>query len=125
MRTVLNFAQQLPTLLRAELEQILASLASFWDREHHADGTHAVITPDRGLFDDGTALLPSVSFSSDPKLLGAPRDFELPVRDVRLASGAEFVIVYCGDIMTMPGLPRAPAALHIDVDDDGRIRGLF
>jgi formate--tetrahydrofolate ligase len=65
------------------------------------------------------------SFSADPKLLGAPRDFDLPVRGVRLAAGAEFVIVRCGDIMTMPGLPRVPAAQHIDVDDDGRIHGLF
>ena len=65
------------------------------------------------------------SFSSDPKLLGAPRDFDLPVRAVRLAAGAEFVIAYCGEIMTMPGLPRVPAALQIDVDDDGRIHGLF
>jgi len=65
------------------------------------------------------------SFSSDPKLLGAPKDFDLPVRDVRLAAGPEFAIVYCGDIMTMPGLPRVPAAEQIDVDADGRITGLF
>jgi len=65
------------------------------------------------------------SFSSDPKLLGAPENFDLTVRDVRLAAGAEFVIVYCGDIMTMPGLPRIPTAEVIDVDDEGRITGLF
>ena len=65
------------------------------------------------------------SFSSDPKLLGAPENFDLTVRDVRLAAGAEFVIVYCGDIMTMPGLPRVPTAEVIDVDDEGRITGLF
>jgi formate--tetrahydrofolate ligase len=65
------------------------------------------------------------SFSSDPKLLGAPKHFDLTVRDVRLAAGAEFVIVYCGDIMTMPGLPRVPAAELIDVDETGRITGLF
>jgi len=65
------------------------------------------------------------SFSSDPKLLGAPERFNLTVRDVRLAAGAEFVIVYCGDIMTMPGLPKAPAAEVIDVDENGRITGLF
>ena len=65
------------------------------------------------------------SFSSDPKLLGAPSNFDLTVRDVRLAAGAEFVIVYCGDIMTMPGLPKRPAAEAIDVDADGRITGLF
>ena len=65
------------------------------------------------------------SFSSDPKLLGAPRNFDLHIRDVRLAAGAEFVIVYCGDIMTMPGLPQRPAAEEIDVDEEGRITGLF
>lgn len=65
------------------------------------------------------------SFSSDPKLLGAPKNFDLLVRDVRLAAGAEFVIVYCGDIMTMPGLPARPAAEGIDVDEGGRITGLF
>jgi formate--tetrahydrofolate ligase len=65
------------------------------------------------------------SFSSDPRLLGAPKHFDLTVRDVRLAAGAEFVIVYCGDIMTMPGLPKVPAAERIDVDENGRITGLF
>ena len=65
------------------------------------------------------------SFSSDPMLLGAPEGFTFPVRDVRLAAGAEFVIVYCGDIMTMPGLPKVPTAEIIDVDDEGRITGLF
>jgi formate--tetrahydrofolate ligase len=65
------------------------------------------------------------SFSSDPMLLGAPEGFTFTVRDVRLAAGAEFVIVYCGDIMTMPGLPKVPTAEIIDVDDEGRITGLF
>jgi formate--tetrahydrofolate ligase len=65
------------------------------------------------------------SFSSDPKLLGAPKHFDLTVRDVRLAAGAEFIIAYCGDIMTMPGLPKVPAAEKIDVDENGRITGLF
>ncbi len=58
-------------------------------------------------------------------LLGAPEGFTFPVRDVRLAAGAEFVIVYCGDIMTMPGLPKIPTAEIIDVDDEGKITGLF
>jgi formate--tetrahydrofolate ligase len=65
------------------------------------------------------------SFSSDPMLLGAPDGFTFPVRDVRLAAGAEFVIVHCGDIMTMPGLPKVPTAEIIDVDDEGKITGLF
>jgi formate--tetrahydrofolate ligase len=65
------------------------------------------------------------SFSSDPKLLGAPSNFDLTIRDVRLAAGAEFVIVYCGDVMTMPGLPKRSAAESIDIDAEGRVTGLF
>jgi formate--tetrahydrofolate ligase len=65
------------------------------------------------------------SFSTDPKLRGAPEGHVVSVREVRLAAGAEFVIMICGDIMTMPGLPKVPAANSIDVDDQGRITGLF
>jgi formate--tetrahydrofolate ligase len=65
------------------------------------------------------------SFSTDPKLRGAPAHHVVNVREVRLAAGAEFVIMICGDIMTMPGLPKVPAANNIDVDSDGRITGLF
>ncbi len=65
------------------------------------------------------------SFSTDPKLRGAPSHHVVNIREVRLAAGAEFVIMICGDIMTMPGLPKIPAANSIDVDDNGRITGLF
>ena len=65
------------------------------------------------------------SFSTDPKLLGAPSHHSVPIREVRLAAGAEFIVVICGDIMTMPGLPRVPAANQIDVDAKGQIEGLF
>jgi formate--tetrahydrofolate ligase len=65
------------------------------------------------------------SFSTDPKLRGAPSGHVVNIREVRLAAGAEFVVMICGDIMTMPGLPKVPAANSIDVDDDGRIVGLF
>ena len=65
------------------------------------------------------------SISHDPKLIGAPKDYLFPVRDVQLYAGAGFVVVLAGDIMTMPGLPKMPAALNIDVDDDGIISGLF
>ena len=65
------------------------------------------------------------SISHDPKLIGAPRDYIFPVRDVQLYAGAGFVVALAGDIMTMPGLPKAPAALDIDVTDDGIISGLF
>ena len=65
------------------------------------------------------------SFSTDPLLMGAPSGHDVPVREVRLSAGAEFVVVVCGEIMTMPGLPRIPASEGIDVDDEGLIQGLF
>ena len=65
------------------------------------------------------------SFSTDPQLLGAPSGHDVPIRELRLATGAEFLIVICGAIMTMPGLPRVPSAEQIDVTDTGRITGLF
>ena len=65
------------------------------------------------------------SLSDDPSLLGAPKDFEITVRNVSLSNGAGFVVVYTGDIMTMPGLPKVPAAHSIDVNSDGKIVGLF
>lgn len=65
------------------------------------------------------------SISHDPKLIGAPSGYVFPVRDVQLYAGAGFVVALAGDIMTMPGLPKSPAALNIDVDDDGIISGLF
>ena len=65
------------------------------------------------------------SFSTDPKLLGAPSDHVVNIREVRLAAGAEFIVMICGDIMTMPGLPRVPAADSIDIDETGKVVGLF
>ncbi len=65
------------------------------------------------------------SFSTDPNLYGAPINHVVPVREIRLSAGAEFLVVICGDIMTMPGLPRVPAANNIYVNDQGDIEGLF
>ncbi|WP_297737463.1 formate--tetrahydrofolate ligase [uncultured Maricaulis sp.] len=65
------------------------------------------------------------SFSADPALIGAPEGHELPVREVRLSAGAGFVVAVCGSIMTMPGLPRKPAALDIHLNADGEVEGLF
>ena len=65
------------------------------------------------------------SLSDNPQLLGAPKDFTITVRNVSLSNGAGFVVVYTGDIMTMPGLPKVPAAERIDVDNSGKISGLF
>jgi len=65
------------------------------------------------------------SFSTDPKLRAAPSGHMVNIREVRLSAGAEFVVMICGDIMTMPGLPKEPASMRIDIDDDGKISGLF
>jgi formate--tetrahydrofolate ligase len=65
------------------------------------------------------------SFSTDPALMGAPSGHEVPIREVRLSAGAEFIVVVCGDIMTMPGLPRVPSADNIRLNDAGQVEGLF
>ena len=65
------------------------------------------------------------SFSDDAKKLGAPEDFTVTGRQIKVSAGAGFIVAYTGDIMTMPGLPRVPAAENIDVDENGVITGLF
>lgn len=91
----------------------------------------AVRTQIRRLQEDGYGGYPvcvaktQYSFSTDPKLRGAPSGHVVDIREVRLAAGARFIVMICGDIMTMPGLPVHPAANTITVDDDGRISGLF
>jgi formate--tetrahydrofolate ligase len=65
------------------------------------------------------------SFSTDQNAKGAPSGHVIPIRELRLSAGAEFIVVVCGDIMTMPGLPKVPAANNIAVDANGRIAGLF
>ena len=85
----------------------------------------------RRLQDEGYGRFPvciaktQYSFSTDPQLRGAPSGHVMNIREVRLAAGAEFVVLICGDVMTMPGLPKEPAANRIDVDATGRIVGLF
>ncbi len=85
----------------------------------------------RQLEDEGCRNMPvciaktQYSFSDDPKKLGAPEGFTLSIRQVRVSAGAGFVVALSGDIMTMPGLPKVPAAVNIDVTDDGLITGLF
>ena len=65
------------------------------------------------------------SFSDNPSLLGAPSGFTVTVKNVKISAGAGFIVVLTGDIMTMPGLPKRPAAENIDVDENGKITGLF
>jgi formate--tetrahydrofolate ligase len=85
----------------------------------------------RKLQDDGYGLYPicvaktQYSFSADAALRGAPSGYSVNIREVRLAAGAEFIVMICGDIMTMPGLPKVPSAEKIDLTDDGKVVGLF
>ena len=99
-------------------------------------GNGAIITPNakkqiQKLNELGFSSLPiciaktQYSFSDDPTLLGAPTNFEITVKNVKVSAGAKFIVVLTGDIMTMPGLPKVPAAVNIDVDDNGVISGLF
>ena len=103
-------------------------------RVYHADGV--VLTPNakkqaQRLTELGYGGLPicmaktQYSFSDDPALLGAPRGFTVTVRNLKVSAGAGFLVALTGDIMTMPGLPKVPAAEKIDVDEEGRITGLF
>ena len=101
---------------------------------YHGDGV--VLTPAakkqvKQLTDLGFGDLPicmaktQYSFSDDPSLLGAPQGFTVTVRNVKVSAGAGFLVALTGDIMTMPGLPKVPAAEKIDVDENGKITGLF
>ena len=65
------------------------------------------------------------SFSDDPKKLGAPKNFRVAVRNLKVSAGAGFIVALTGDIMTMPGLPKVPSAEKIDIDENGVITGLF
>ena len=65
------------------------------------------------------------SLSDDAGLKGRPRDFTIHVKDISISAGAGFIVVYTGNILTMPGLPKVPAADHMGIDDDGKIYGLF
>ncbi len=103
-------------------------------RVYHADGvdfepkTAAELAKLEGLGFGGMPVCMAktqYSFSDDAKKLGAPRDFRITVRNVKVSAGAGFVVALTGDIMTMPGLPKVPAAERIDVDETGKISGLF
>ena len=118
-----------------DLEQpILSKITAIAQRIYHAkdvDFLPAAKKKTQLLTDLGFDHLPicmaktQYSFSDDPKLLGAPQGFTLTVTDLKVCSGAGFIVAYTGDIMTMPGLPKVPAAEKIDVDENGVISGLF
>ena len=114
---------------------------SLWDKTQHIAqniyGAAEIIADKKvrnqfqKLEDDGFGDYPicmaktQYSFSTDPLLMGAPSGHEVPIKEVRLSAGAEFIVVVCGEIMTMPGLPRVPAADSIKLNQKGEIEGLF
>ena len=115
----------------ADIEDAIVSVAT---KVYHADGVDfapQAVKQMNTLREHGFGNLPvciaktQYSFTDDPAKLGAPRDFRITVREVKVSAGAGFVVVLTGAVMTMPGLPRVPAAEKIDVDETGRITGLF
>ncbi len=115
-------------------EGIEGKLGHICTRVYHADGVELTANAKKQaqqLTDLGFGNCPicvaktQYSFSDDPKLLGAPKGFKVTVRNLKISAGAGFIVALTGDIMTMPGLPKAPAAEKIDVDDNGVITGLF
>ena len=125
----------------AQFKTLYDNEMSLWDKTQHIAqniyGAAEIIADKKvrnqfqKLEDDGFGEYPicmaktQYSFSTDPLLMGAPSGHDVPIKEVRLSAGAEFIVVVCGDIMTMPGLPRIPAAENIDVDQGGLIQGLF
>ena len=125
----------------SEFETLYDDALSLWDKTKYIAqniyGAQDIIAEKKvrnqfkKLEDDGFGSYPicmaktQYSFSTDPLLMGAPTGHEVPIREVRLSAGAEFVVVVCGEIMTMPGLPRVPAAEAIGLDENSEIAGLF
>jgi len=117
--------------LDSSIEEKLEAIAK---KVYHADGVFLTAQAKKDIDElnkNGFDKVPicvaktQYSFSDDPKLLGAPRGFEITIRSLKISAGAGFIVAYTGDIMTMPGLPKVPAAEKIDVDENGVISGLF
>lgn len=122
-----HFCYESDTTIKEKLEAIATKI-------YHADGVDLVGSAPKQLKDLealGFGNLPicmaktQYSFSDDPSLLGAPKGFRVSVRNLKVSAGAGFIVALTGDVMTMPGLPRIPAAERIDVDENGKISGLF
>ena len=125
----------------AEFKTLYDDEMTLWDKTEHIAkniyGASEIIADKKvrnqfkKLEDDGFGEYPicmaktQYSFSTDPLLMGAPVGHDVPIKEVRLSAGAEFIVVVCGDIMTMPGLPRVPAAEAIGLDEEKEIKGLF
>ncbi len=125
----------------ADFKTLYDNEMTLWDKTEHIAkniyGASEIIADKKvrnqfkKLEDDGFGDYPicmaktQYSFSTDPLLMGAPIGHDVPIREVRLSAGAEFIVVVCGEIMTMPGLPRVPAAEAIGLDENKEIKGLF
>ena len=125
----------------AEFKTLYDNKMSLWDKTQYIAqniyGAADIIADKKvrnqfkKLEDDGFGEYPicmaktQYSFSTDPLLMGAPSGHDVPIREIRLSAGAEFIVVVCGEVMTMPGLPKIPASENINVDDKGLIQGLF
>jgi formate--tetrahydrofolate ligase len=126
---------------QAQFQTLYDDDMTLWDKTKHIArslyGAEAIIA-DKKVRDqfarfeaDGYGHFPvcmaktQYSFSTDPALMGAPTGHDVPIREIRLSAGAEFIVVVCGDIMTMPGLPRVPSADSIRLNDQGQVEGLF
>jgi formate--tetrahydrofolate ligase len=136
-RTIVDITDRVPSDFRF----IYEDRAGLWDKmkaiatkiygaaDISADGK--VKAQIKKLQDEGYGHYPvcvaktQYSFSTDASLRGAPSGHIVNIREVRLAAGAEFIVMICGDIMTMPGLPKVPSAEKIDIDESGRVVGLF
>jgi formate--tetrahydrofolate ligase len=123
----LNFAYELDSSIKEKLSALVAKIYR---------GKNLVLTPvarkqAEHLTSLGFGKLPicvaktPLSFSDDPRLLGAPDDFDITVRQLRVSAGAGFIVALTGEVMTMPGLPSIPSATNIDIDANGNITGLF
>ena len=113
---------------------IMEKLEAISTRIYHADGVDLVgnaIGQIKTLEDLGFGKLPicmaktQYSFSDNAALLGAPKNFRISVRNLKVSAGAGFIVALTGDVLTMPGLPKVPSAEKIDVDENGKISGLF
>lgn len=123
-----------PTTMYDKEESIPAKLTKIVQKIYGGDGVEFTANAKKQikqLEDWGLDKLPvciaktQYSLSDNPALLGAPKDFNITVQDVRIANGAGFIVCQTSNIMVMPGLPKKPAALNMDIDEDGKITGLF
>ena len=122
-----KFSYELDCPIKEKIEQITKKIYGGESVSYTADAEKQIEKLTSLGFDKLPVCMAKTqySFSDDPKKLGAPTGFTVTVRNVKISAGAGFIVALTGEIMTMPGLPKVPAAMNIDVDENGRISGLF